>query len=74
MLHEHCISFQLPVGLPENDDSGQIIYRDVSTNAVPVGSLFIGQLKGRVLPVAAALFANKVVGALEEKYGDLVDG
>lgn len=71
LLHEHCISFQLPIGLTaentEQSDSG-IVSCDIDARAVPGGSLFVAQLKGRVLPVAAALFANAVIKALEVRY------
>jgi len=40
---------------------------------VPTGNLYVGQLKGRVLPVASALFANAVIKELELRYATSVD-
>ncbi len=68
LMHEHCISFQLPIGLPAASEVTEIIYRDIDEKAVPTGNLYVGQLKSRVLPVAAALFANAIVKALEFQY------
>jgi hypothetical protein len=40
---------------------------------VPAGILHIGQLKGRVLPVAAAKFLDSVITELGARYGDDID-
>jgi len=72
LFHEECLSFQLPIGLQYDgteDEYSGLISRDVDPKAVPAGHLYVGQLKGRVLPVAAALFANVVVKDLESRYG-----
>ena len=86
LIHEHCVSFQLPIGLKDDglEDDGtyhsgsetiegiadgiEIVSRSIDERAVPGGNLYVAQLKGRVLPVAAALFANAVVKALELRY------
>ena len=80
LIHEHCVSFQLPIGLKSMDakDSGleesdDIVSRDIDQRAVPSGNLYVAQLKGRVLPVAAALFANAIVKALELRYATPVE-
>lgn len=69
LLHEHCISFQLPIGLKTDDE---IVSREIEERAVPRGNLYVAQLKGRILPVAAALFANSVVKELEIRYATSV--
>ena len=72
LLFENCVSFQLPIGLKvEEENSGTesaIVSRAIDERAVPTGNLYVGQLKGRVLPVAAALFANAVIKALELRF------
>ena len=80
LIHEHCISFQLPIGLKPKDtknggseDGVEIVSRDIDKRAVPGGNLYVAQLKGRVLPVAAALFANAIVKALELRYATPVE-
>jgi len=76
LLHEDCISFQLPIGLKtesEQTAENEIISRTIDERAVPTGNLYVGQLKGRVLPVASALFANAVIKELELRYATSVD-
>ena len=70
LLHEHCITFQLPIGLPSDLQQSDYVARDIDPRAVPSGNLYVGQLKGRVLPVAAALFSNAIVKALNLQYAD----
>ena len=77
LLHEHCISFQLPIGLRAEDESAsddnKIISRPIDGKVIGTGNLYVGQLKGRVLPVAAALFANAVIKELELRYAASVE-
>lgn len=68
--HELCISFQLPIGLKTDD---KIVSREIEERAVPGGNLYVAQLKGRILPVASALFANLVVKELESRYAAPVE-
>ena len=42
-----------------------IAVRPVDLRDVPAGTLYLGQLRGRSLPVAAARFADQVARALE---------
>ena len=62
--HEHLVSFQIPVGLPKQPDEG-IVTRPVDRRDVPEGLLYLCQLKGRTLPVAAAKFAAQLETVLE---------
>ncbi|MEM8728319.1 MAG: LysR family transcriptional regulator [Pseudomonadota bacterium] len=66
--HERLVSFQIPVGLPSRDQREGIVSRQVDTRDVPEGLLYLCQLRGRTLPVAAAKFAAQVEGALEEVF------
>ncbi len=66
--HEHLISFQIPVGLPMRDGQEGIVSRPVDTRDIPEGSLYLCQLRGRTLPVAAAKFAAEVERVLEDRY------
>ena len=45
----------------------------VDLTDVPAGILHIGQLKGRVLPVAAAKFLDSIITELGARYGDDID-
>ncbi len=64
--HENLVSFQIPVGLPKQPDEG-IVTRLVDPRDVPEGLLYLCQLRGRTLPVAAAKFAAQVEIVLETK-------
>lgn len=62
--HENLVSFQIPVGLPRQPDEG-IVTRPVDPRDVPSGLLYLCQLRGRALPVAAAKFAAQIEAVLE---------
>lgn len=65
---ENLVSFQIPVGLPTQGPSEDIVSRKVDTRDVPEGLLYLCQLRGRTLPVAAAKFAAQVESVLENQY------
>jgi DNA-binding transcriptional LysR family regulator len=65
--HEGLVSFQIPVGLPRTPEGG-IVSRSVDTRDVPTGLLYLCQLHGRTLPVAAAKFAQRLEAVLESDY------
>jgi len=65
--HENLVSFQIPVGLPKTDEEG-IVSRPVDRRDVPEGLLYLCQLRGRTLPVAAAKFAAQIEAVLESDY------
>ncbi len=65
--HEHLVSFQIPVGLPRQADE-RIVTRPVDRRDVPEGLLYLCQLHGRTLPVAAAKFAVQIEAALESDF------
>lgn len=72
VMHEHCITFQIPLGLPQTTDQS-IVIKPLDRRDVPSGKLFVSQLRGRNLPVAAARFANDIINDLRETYGDESD-
>jgi len=65
---EHLVSFQIPVGLPAKVPEEGIASRKVDTRDVPEGLLYLCQLRGRTLPVAAAKFAAQIEAVLETEY------
>ena len=76
LRNEEVVGFQLPIGLPRSMASGQpvggLVARPIDIRDVPQGTLHIGQLRGRVLPVAAAKFMDLMITALSELFpGDL---
>jgi hypothetical protein len=64
VLHEDVIGFQIPIGLTGLDDS-RLVLRPISERDLPPGSLILGQMRGRTLPVASARFAMQLAAALE---------
>ena len=63
---EDLITFQIPIGLPETGAEG-IVSRPVDVRDVPEGRLYLCQLRGRALPVAAAKFAAQMARALDTR-------
>ncbi len=59
-LQEQIISFQIPLGLPRTDASEAFVSRPVDLRDVPLGRIYLCQLRSRTLPVAAAKFAELV--------------
>ena len=64
VMHENLIGFQIPIGLRE-PANGELVFRPISERDVPPGSLILGQMRGRTLPVASARFAMQVANALK---------
>jgi len=66
---EDALAFQIPIGLkiaPDDD----VVSRPLATRDVPAGNLFLGQMRGRTLPVASARFAQGLAKAMEA-FSDL---
>lgn len=63
--HENVVGFQIPIGLRRPAD-GSIVFRPISEKDVPVGNLFLGQMRGRALPVASGRFAMQLTLALKD--------
>jgi DNA-binding transcriptional LysR family regulator len=66
--HEGLVSFQIPIGLPPQGVDG-LQHRPIDARDVRPGVLFLGQLRGRILPVAAAKFADQITRVLSERFG-----
>lgn len=65
---ENILAFQIPIGLPQNDQWPGVLSRPIDTRDVPLGVLYFGQLRGRTLPVAAARFANQLLETFAERF------
>jgi DNA-binding transcriptional LysR family regulator len=65
---EEIVGFQIPIGLPPDGASDGIVSRPIDPRDVPPGTLYLCQLRGRTLPVAAAKFTMQVKQALEEGF------
>jgi len=66
---EGIISFQIPIGLPIDNPLPGMAVRPVDLRDVPAGLIYMCQLRGRTLPVAAARFSDQVAKVLEARYG-----
>ena len=64
---ERLITFQIPIGLSDEASEG-VVTRPVDTRDVPEGSLYLCQLRGRTLPVAAAKFAAQMERVLDARF------
>ena len=65
--NEDLISFQFPIGLSLTPETG-LVSRPLSERDVAPGNLFLGQLRGRTLPVASARFVRDLVRKLNVMY------
>ncbi|WP_113486996.1 LysR family transcriptional regulator [Rhizobium cremeum] len=65
---ENILSFQIPIGFADQTSTGSMTSRPLDSRDVPAGILYLGQLKGRTLPVAAARFAAQLTSALASQF------
>ncbi len=63
-----AITFQIPVGLPNNPAHSNIVGRPVDIRDIPHGLLYLVQLRTRTLSVAAARFADQLVTTFVEEF------
>jgi len=67
--NESIVSFQIPIGLDQQNAASQgFVIRPLDERDAPAGTLYVGQLKSRTLPVAAARFADQICRYLQENY------
>jgi DNA-binding transcriptional LysR family regulator len=62
------ISFQIPIGISSGPKAGQDVGRPIDHRDVPPGILYLGQLRGRSLPVAVSRFASQMSAALATMF------
>ena len=67
-VYARTIGFQIPIGLDATLQP-EISSVRLSERDVPAGRLLLGQLRGRVLPVASIRFAQQLIATLEERSG-----
>lgn len=65
---EHLITYQIPIGLMPDGAGGAVVSRPVDSRDVPEGRLYVCQLRGRTLPVAAAKFAIQIAREIDARY------
>jgi DNA-binding transcriptional LysR family regulator len=65
------ISFQIPIGISAGKKGSDDVSRPIDPRDVPPGVLYLGQLRGRTLPVAASRFAEQIAIALANKFEEV---
>lgn len=65
---ENIISFQIPIGISNVTMAGPMISVPLDGRDVPAGVLYMGQLRGRTLPVASARFAAQLSAILAAQF------
>jgi DNA-binding transcriptional LysR family regulator len=65
VIHAGMISFQIRIGtMPEGNKLGMVA-REIDDRDVPSANLVFGRLRDRNLPVATAVFAERVIASLK---------
>ncbi|TCQ97263.1 LysR family transcriptional regulator [Neorhizobium sp. JUb45] len=64
VLRCDMISFQVEIGAPVPEPGTELVSRPVDERDIPSSDLVVCQLRGRILPVAAASFADRLVKAM----------
>lgn len=70
VVRENALSLQCPSGVP---DDPNIRIRPIDTRDLPLMVLVLAQKRGRVLPIAAAKFANQLILRLQKDPNMLIE-
>lgn len=65
---DNAISFQIPIGNSSGRKAGDDVSCVIDHRDVPPGVLYLGQLRGRTLPVAVSRFAAQIASALAHRF------
>ncbi|MCP5367988.1 MAG: LysR family transcriptional regulator [Hyphomicrobiales bacterium] len=65
---EDLVAFQIAIGLPADGGDHTLVGREIDERDVPAGVLYMGQLRGRALSVAATRFANQMMASFLERF------
>ncbi len=68
---DKTISFQIPIGIAQGTRANDDVSRPIDPRDVPPGILYLGQLRGRTLPVAASRFAEQIATALATSFDEV---
>jgi DNA-binding transcriptional LysR family regulator len=63
--YRELITFQIKIGAPAESNPLGMVTRDIDDRDAPRANLVLGQLRGRNLPVPAAVFAHQLARSLE---------
>jgi hypothetical protein len=68
VLNEQAITFQIPIGLPHNGLEDNLVNKPIRSSDINDGFLYLGQRRGRTLPVASARFADQITQTLVKNF------
>lgn len=68
ILNEQAITFQIPIGLPQDGFKNNLISKKIQSSDINDGFLYLGQRRGRTLPVASARFADQIAQTLDKNF------
>lgn len=68
VLKEQAITFQIPIGLPRDGFENGLLIKPIRPGDVADGFLYLGQRRGRTLPVASARFADQISQTLARNF------
>tara|TARA_R110000868_G_scaffold61059_9_gene185755 strand:- start:11705 stop:12619 length:915 start_codon:yes stop_codon:yes gene_type:complete len=66
VIHSGLVSFQIEVGAVAPGVGSDIVVRAIDRRDTPAANLVLGQLRGRNLPVAPAVFAEHIVDGMAQ--------
>ena len=64
------ISFEIPINAERATGDGRLVAIPLNVSDVPAGNIFVGHLKGRTLPVAAARFLEQVTTEMAQRFDE----
>jgi len=65
VVYRELITFQIKIGAPAESNPLGMVTRDIDDRDAPRANLVLGQLRGRNLPLPAAVFAHQLARSLE---------
>lgn len=66
--NEQAITFQIAIGLPSDDLDEGLVSKQIRSTDLSDGFLYLGQRRGRTLPVASARFADQIAQTLAQNF------
>jgi DNA-binding transcriptional LysR family regulator len=67
---DNTISFQIPIGIASGRTADDDVSCPIDHRDVPPGILYLGQLRGRSLPVAVSRFAAQIASSLASMFDE----
>lgn len=68
VLNEGAVTFQIPIGAPDAGSRDGLVSLPIDSRDVTGGFVTLSNLRGRLLPVAPARFADQIMRSLSEQF------